>query len=139
MKFYGSISNRLEENKIFCEEIKEGTQATEFFYSDRKPFEVVKVLGNNHFLMRELDHEAAGEPMSNCWNLKSNPANKERELKKWRGAWCWVNYYTRESIKNAVILDRKIIDKVNKDGRAASYTKTAMSFGFAEYYYDYGF
>lgn len=43
-KWYGSLNNRLEENKMFCEEIKVGTGLTEYFYSDRHPYEVVKVI-----------------------------------------------------------------------------------------------
>ena len=35
-KWYGSLNNRLEENRQFCEKIEVGTGVTEYMYSDRK-------------------------------------------------------------------------------------------------------
>lgn len=139
MKFYGSLNNRLEENKMYCEEIKVGTGMTEYYYSDRKAYEVVKVVNQKNVFVRELDHKAVGEPMSNQWELISNPNNPVRELKFRFNAWHWVVKYTKASVGKAMIVRSKIYDKVMKDGEAVDYIKANISFGVAEYYYDYEF
>lgn len=54
MKFFGSITNRLEEGKTFGE-IKVGTGVTEMCYTDRHPYEVVKVIDEKHLLIRACD------------------------------------------------------------------------------------
>lgn len=138
-KWYGSLDNRLEENKMYCEEIKVGTGMTEYSYSDRKAYEVVKVINQNNVLVRELDHKAVGEPMSNEWELISNPNNPVRELKKRYGSWNWVAKVTKENIQRPPFVDKKIYDEVVQKGSAIIYYKANVSFGVAEYYYDYEF
>ncbi len=116
-KWYGSLNNRIDENKMFCDKIEVGTAMTEYFWSDRHPYEVVKVISQTHIFVRELDHKAIGEPMSNTWELKSNENNPVIELKKRYGYWNWVE----------------------KNGCKTVYRRTNVSFGVAEYYYDYEF
>lgn len=138
-KWYGSLNNRIDENKMYCEKIEVGTGMTEYSYSDRKAFEVVKVVNQNNVFVRELDHKAVGQAMSNSWELVSNPNNPVRELKKRYGYWNWVGKATKESIERAVFIDKKVYDEVMKNGSATVYHKTNVSFGVAEYYYDYEF
>lgn len=138
-RWYGSIANRLEENKMFCEKIEIGTPATEYHYSDRTPFEVVEVINQHHVKVRELDHKAIGDPMSNEWELRSNAHNPIKELKKRYGHWNWLHRITPEILKVNSFFEPKIIEKVKKNGEAIVYRKTNISFGHADYYYDYSF
>ena len=139
-KWYGSLNNRLEENKMYCEEIEVGTGMTEYSWSDRKAYEVVEVVNQENVFVRELDHKHIGDgSMDNQWELVSNTNKPVREIKKYRGSWCWVVNYTKESIKNCYLLEKKIYDKVMTTGKATKYVKANVSFGVAEYYYDYEF
>lgn len=138
-KWYGSATNRINENKMFCEKIEVGTPMTEYFYSDCKAYEVVKVINQNNVFVRELDHKAVGEPMSNTWELTSNPDRPARELKKRYGYWHWVDTITKEGIKRSPLVAEKLYNEVMEKGSAKTYSKTNVSFGVAEYYFDYEF
>ena len=143
--WYGNLTNRLEENKQFCEEIKVGTGVTEYFYSDRHAYEVVEVTDQKHIAIREYDHKAVGEPMSNTWELISNENKPIIKLTK-RG-----NYWYKE--KTATIDDlnsddpnRRLwvcmnfdCDKIKEKGKQTKYTKMNISIGVADYHFDYEF
>lgn len=114
-KWYGCLNNRLEENKMYCKEIVVGTQMTEYSWSDRHPYEVVKVDNQKHIWVRELDHVKADDvPMSNNWKLIKNENNPVKEMKFRYNKWNWVYGENK-------------------------YSATNVSFGIAEYYYDYEF
>ena len=117
-KWYGSVTNRIEENRMFCDEIKVGTGVTEYDWSDRHPYEVTEVIDQKHVKVRMMDHKGIGEPYSNEWELISNPKHSEVLLNK-RGNY-WYKVY------------------VGSDGKK-TYCRTNVSFGRAEYYYDYEF
>lgn len=119
-KWYGSINNRIEENQMYCDKIEVGTPATVYSWSDRHPYEVIKVIDDKHIFIRELSHmKKEGSPdMSNEWDLYSNVNNNTYELKFRYGKW-------------------KRVDKM-KDG-SIYYGDINISFGVAEYYYDYEF
>jgi len=118
-KWYGSIENRLEENKMYCDEIKVGTGVTEYSYTDRTPYEVIEVINNKDVIVRELDHQKADDiPMSNNWKLISNLNNCSRELVYRYNSWYWK----MKSLTGKVI-----------------YSKANVSFGVADYYFDYEF
>ena len=117
-RWYGSIANRIDENNMFCKEIKVGTQATEYFWSDRHPYEVTKVINQKHVFIREMDAFAVGPSMSNTWRLESNPEKPEQEVKYRYNSWYKV-YHSAEG---------KIY-----------YSKVNLSFGIAEKYFDYEF
>ena len=139
-KLYGSLNNRLEENKMYCKEIEVGTGLTEYYWSDTKPYEVVKVINQNNVFVRELDHKHIGNgEMDNQWELISNSNNPVRELKKRYGVWNWVVTFTKESIKNGALLTIKEREEIEKNGKITKYNKTNISFGVAQYYYDYEF
>lgn len=137
--YYGSLVNRLGENNSLCDEIKVGDGMTEYSYSDRRAYEVVKVVNQNHVFVREFDHIPVGKPMSNEWELVSNSDNPVKELKKRYGYWNWVYKVTTESIKNAYLIDEKLYNKVMENGSATAYHRANISFGTAQYYYDYEF
>ena len=118
-KWYGSLNNRLEENKMYCDEIKVGTKLTEYSYSDRTPYEVVNIKDSKNILVRKLDHQKADDiPMSNNWKLISNPENNSRELVYRYNHWYW---------------------KLRNYNNKYFYSKANVSFGVADYYFDYEF
>lgn len=118
MKWYGSVENRLEENKMYCKEIEVGTGMTKYSWSDRHAYEVVEVKNQQNVFVREYDAKGVGVPMSNEWELISNPNNPVHELKFRYNHWYWVH--------------------TNRDGKKI-YEKANVSFGVADYYYDYEF
>lgn len=163
MKFYGSLDNRLEENKMYCDKIEIGTGMTQYYYSDRHAYEVVKVIDQTNVFVREYDHKLKGEAFSNSWELVSNENNPVIELKLRNGVWMRVLEYSKQnwleqaqeelkrgSVKTVEawydyckcmsgltpkekekIEAGKIVKKLRKFGN--------ISFGVAEYYYDYEF
>lgn len=162
-RLYGSINNRMDENKMYCDKIEVGTGVTEYQWSDRHPYEVVKVIDQSHIYIRGLDHKLKGGAYSNDWELVPNEANLIIELQQRKGVWYrvveyskqnWLDQAQKEYEKGKVkspqvwydyvscmanltekqrqkIEDGKIVKKFQKFGN--------ISFGVAEYYYDYEF
>lgn len=139
-KWYGSIQNRLDENKMFCDKIEKGTLLTEYFYSDCHPYEVVEVISQTHVKVRSLDHKAVGSHMSNEWELISNENNPILELKKRYGFWNWVKHWKKEDLETCYIFPGdRVYNKLITEGKAVEYRRANISFGIGEYYYDYTF
>lgn len=144
--WYGSLDNRLEENKQFCEEIKVGTGVTEYYYTDRRAYEVIEVKDQKHVVIREYDHKATGEGFTNQWKLTSNENNHTIELVKRGNYWYEAKTATIDHVNNSnpevrlwVALNGFDVDKIKKSGKQTKYTKRNVSFGVADYYYDYSF
>ena len=112
-RWYGSLQNRLEENKQFGPEIYVGMGMTEYYWSDRNAYEVVEVEDQKHVKVRELGHKLVGEAFSNDWELFSDESRPVRSLVKRGKYWYW--------------------------GHVATETRANVSFGVARYYYDYSF
>lgn len=143
-KWYGSLNNRLEEGKMFCKEIEVGTGVTEYSWSDRETYEVVEVINQKNVKVRKLDHKHIGNGhMDNNWELVSNPNNPVLELKFRYNKWNWVSIVTNESIKRIILLDDKLIKAQKKLEAGADkveiFRDANVSFGIADYYYDYEF
>lgn len=154
--WYGSLQNRLEENKQFCDEIKVGTGMTEYSYSDRHAYEVIAVENQKHVTVRLLDHKLVGEPMTNNWELISNEDNPVYELVK-RGKYWYskvvvtsdiLDEIDREEAKGSdewvrllLFLGHNDIDRdvLREKGKVTRYHRWNVSFGVADYYYDYEF
>lgn len=151
-KWYGSVNNRIEENKMFTDEIKVGTGMTEYLWSDRHAYEVIEVKDQKHVTVRKLDAKHIGEAFENEWELISNENNPEIEMEK-RG-----NYWYRVSTFTADMLDKfeegtegylRVMlclahngvdrDKLREKGKVTRRTRMNVSFGVADYYYDYSF
>ena len=115
MKWYGNITNRAMENSMYTDEIKVGTGVTHYLWSDRHAYEVVKVIDQKHLYIRKYDHKCVGGPYSNDWELISNSNNDVQYVTK-RGKY-W--YFSDK--------ERNRHQRVN------------LSFGVADYYYDYSF
>ena len=146
MKLYGNLQNRLEENKMFCDEIKVGTGVTEYYYSDRRAYEVIEVKDQKHITIREYDHKLKGEAFTNDWELVSNKNNRVIELVKRGNNWYSAKTATIENIESEnpetrlwVALNGFDFDKIRKNGKQTKYEKRNISIGIADYYYDYEF
>lgn len=151
-QFYGSLNNRFEENKMFCEEIKVGTGMTEYHWSDRDAYEVVAVKDQKHVTVREYDHKKADDtPYSNNWILVSNENNPTIEMVK-RGKY-WYSEVTITPEQAKEIIDSNDIDAriwacqnnfnlpeiVESGKKKSTYHRMNVSFGTADYHYDYEF
>lgn len=147
--WYGSIDNRLEENKQFCDEIKVGTGVTEYLWSDRHAYEVVDVKDPKHVTIREYDHKHVGESYSNDWELVSNENNPVKNLTK-RGKYWYVTVTITPEEAREILegndIDAKIWachnnfvlpDIVESGKNKTTYHRVNVSFGVANYYYDY--
>lgn len=158
MKWYGSIDNRIEENKMFCEEIKVGIGMTEYLWSDRHAYEVVDVKDQKHVWVRQYDTKSKdGVFASNNWELISNEDNPILYLTKRGKHWYWTVEITKEMLEtfenltdehekikyqmffaeNNVMEDDR--ERIRTKGKIRRYTKANVSFGVADYYYDYSF
>lgn len=126
-QWYGSIQNRLEEDRMFCDTIEVGTLATRYYYSDREPYEVIEVINQNHVVLRELDSKRTDDNgPSECqdYEYSSNPNNYTMEIKRRKnGGWNLICRYKDEYGK----IHANAVEKVH------------ISFGKAERYYDFSF
>lgn len=147
-KWYGSVNNRLEEGRQFCPVIEVGTGMTEYGWSDRHAYEVTAVRDQKHVTVRRLDHKHVGDGcMDNNWELVSNPANPECDMVKVGEVWYWTSTLTAAEL--ATVTDEMELlrlavagwdlDKVRANGKQTKRWKANVSFGVAEYYYDYEF
>ena len=148
-KWYGSLDNRLEENRMFCDRIDVGTGVTEYYWSDRHAYEVIEVIDQKHVTVREYDHKHVGTgSMDNKWELISNENNPRHNLERRGDIWYWTTTITADDIKdieNDVRLEMDVllagfdIDKIRAKGKQTKRRKANVSFGVADYYYDYEF
>ena len=150
-RWYGSVINRIEENKMYCEEIKVGTPMTEYFWSDRHAFEVVEVIDQKHVSVREFDVKHVGLPMSNDWEYISNPENPVRKMEKRGKYWYFAHILTKDILKDyddpengwriQMYLAQNGVSKeeLEKRGTIRRYSRANVSFGVCDYYYDYEF
>lgn len=151
-RWCGSLQNRLEEDRMFCKEIEIGTGVTEYSWSDREPYEVIEVRDQKHVTVRRLDHKPIGEPMSNDWELVSNENNPTRELERRGQYWYWTCTVTKEDyLSRPEVSDRGIprdlefalagfdVNKIIDNGKQTKRYRANVSFGVAQYYYDYEF
>jgi hypothetical protein len=152
-KWYGSLNNRVEENRMYCEKIEIGTGMTEYLYTDTHPYEVVEVKDQKHVKVRKLDHKLVGEAYTNNWELTSNENNPVYEMTKRGNYWYWTVTVTSDILKDLESEDARErfrtqlflcqndidIDKLREKGKITKYHRANVSFGIAQYYYDYSF
>ena len=93
-KWYGSLQNRIEENRQYVPTIEVGTGVTEYFYTDRTPYEVIAVTDQKHVTIRRLDHRPKPDmkPYTNDWDYFSNEKYPSIDLVK-RGKY-WYSVVT---------------------------------------------
>lgn len=150
-KLYGNLMNRIGEDKQYCPEIKVGTFMTEYHWSDRDVYEVVEVRDPKHVSVRELDHKPVNPGhMDNLWELTSNPDNPVADMVKVGDFWYWTCTVTAEEWQKAVaendiraqlsiVTNGYDPEKILKNGKQTKRTRAKVSFGVADYYYDYEF
>lgn len=147
-KYYGSLTNRLEENQNLVKELKVGTLATEYLYSDRHAYEVTKVVSQENVFIRQLDTNRIdnnGMSDSQIYEFKSNPNNVEKELKLTKYGWKEVIHYNLERYKKVLaacgycLWDNAIVEKVKNGKEVKRYRKINITFGIADEHYDYSF
>lgn len=151
MKLYGSLNNRLEEGRMFCDEIKVGTGMTEYYYSDRHAYEVVAVKDQKHVSVREYDHRLIGEAYTDDYELISNPDRPVREMERRGDVWYWSVTVTVEYLEqiekgdNAqyelfrLAMNGFDVEKIKAKGYQTKRSKANVSFGVADYHYDWSF
>jgi hypothetical protein len=152
--WYGSIQNRLEENRMYVDDIQIGTGVTEYSWSDRHPYEVVEVKDQKHVKVRELGHKHIGDGcMDNNWMLVSNENNPVRTLTKRGDRWYWTVEITSDILDElesedaekrlhaSLFLCHNNVDAetLRSKKKVTRYHKASVSFGVADYYYDYEF
>jgi hypothetical protein len=126
-KWYGNIMNRVEEGLFFGEDktIKEGTDITMYFYSDRDCYYVTRVIDQKHIFVKRYhvvaDHSKNNEMGHQNWlyfktlkeenaylnSFKPNKFNSEpveNEEEEWmfrNNSWKRVSRWTLEKIEEA--------------------------------------
>ena len=152
-QLYGSYQNRVLENRQFCKEITVGTGMTEYLYTDRHAYEVVSVEDQKHVSVRRYDVKKIGEGMTNDWELISNENNPVYPMTKRGQYWYWTVTINAdildeleaaegdEKFRIALFLAHNDIDqdKLRQKGKITKYHRAHVSFGTADYHYDYEF
>lgn len=155
--WYGSLTNRLDENRMFTDRIETGTLATVYHYSDRTAYEVVKVDNEKHIFIRRLKANRVDENgMSDAQEYEYSSCDDYlvEELKFKRGSWVRVTTINiadeelceSESEKHMMRFHRRVkmtekqLDKYEQ-GKDVEVNagKVNISFGYADEYYDYSF
>lgn len=148
-KIYGSLINRIHEGKTFVDEIKVGTPVTEYLWSDRHVHEVTKVIDQKHVFIREMEAirtDKNGMSDSQQYRYESNENANEVELVKRGDVWYKVTTYTKELYEKLVkeywcgwVLTESQWKRIDEGKDVKKYTKMNISFGIADYYYDFSF
>lgn len=155
-KWYGSLINRIDEGKTFGE-IKVGTGVTEMCYSDRHPYEVVKVIDDKHLLIRRCDAKRIdNNGMSECqeYEYTLRPYKETiltKELLNDNYRMLMISAHNPKLYKK--ILSSKIGDVIGDNNHLlvktkygwkerysnGKYNTNKFAVGFKEEYYDYSF
>ena len=155
-KWYGSLDNRLEENKNFLgrAEIKEGDDLTEYLWSDRRAYFVTRVESQKHIFVKRYetcaDHEKKGGMGHQDWLYFKTAKEKQEYINK-----CVDKGLLPEFCKHP-------IEEIKENGESElvfryghwywvqtywydkklekpKYHKANISFGVRDYYYDWSF
>ena len=148
--WYGSVINRLEEDRQFTPEIKVGTGMTEYHWSDRSAYEVVEVTDQKHVKVRELGHRHTGGAFSNDWELFPDESKPVRTMVKRGKYWYWSVTITADDLPDhddddyvnkavQMMVAGFDTDVIKAKGKQTKLTRAKVSFGKADYYYDYEF
>lgn len=144
-KWYGNIMNRLEENHDRVDEITVGTGMTEYYWSDRHAYEVVAIRDQKHVSVRELGHKHIGEAYQNDWELFPDETKPVRDMVKRGKYWYWSVTMKREDLPEdqdgllRVMVAGLDPDVIREKGKQTKLSRANVSFGVADYYYDYEF
>ena len=152
MKWYGSVTNRIEENRQYVPSIEVGTGVTEYLYTDRHPYEVTKVIDQKHVYIRPMGYKCVGGAYSNDWELYSLPDDPEIYLTKRGKYWYETTTLTPDEARDLVkkykagehgaylrcCMAGFDVENIALSGKKKTlYKRMSVSFGKAEYYYCY--
>ena len=150
-RLYGSLNNRLEENKYYNgtnNNLEVGTLATVYYYSDRHAYEVVEVKDQKHIKIRQLEAKRIdnnGMSDSQHYEYSSNEKNSIIELENTKYGWKQVTRYNLDlynkikSILGYVLWTNDIVEKVMQGKEVKRTNKISISFGIADEHFDYSF
>lgn len=142
MKWYGSISNRLQENRNnLGRDIMVGDDITKYLWSDRTCYYVTKVEDQKHITIREYeviaDREKPGGIGHQNWLYFKTRKEANDYLTKY-GLGEVVSFGDREI--ELVYRYGKWREKyTDRDGKAQYRGNWNISFGIRDYYYDWEF
>ena len=154
-RWYGSLNNRVEENRMYCDTIEVGTGVTEYSWSDRHPYEVAEVKDQKNVAIRPMIAERPKDgkdySYTNKWVLRSDENAAVIWVTKRGKYWYSKSQITPEEARE--ILDGNDIDaklwachndfdleQIIADNKIKTKLhRMNLSFGVAEYYYDYEF
>lgn len=162
MKFYGSLNNRFEENKMFVDTIEVGTGVTEYLYTDRHAYEVTQVINQEHVFIRRMKAVRTDKNgMSDAQDYRYESTNdSEIELVKRNNVWYKVISFNKKEIWEAAqlceicttpeadynyrvwraCLTDKQRKRLESGKEIKKYKKFGnISFGVMEEYFDYSF
>lgn len=149
-RWYGSLTNRLAENRMFVPEIKEGTYVTEYLWSDRHAYEVVKVVDQKHVFIRRLKAirtDDWGMSDSQNYRYESDETASVEELVKRGDYWYKVFTFSKE-IHDKIVkeigwclwsLTEKQWARIDEGKVVKRYSKINVSFGRADEFFDFSF
>ena len=149
-RLYGSLTNRYSENRMFVPEIEKGTYVTEYLWSDRHAYEVVKVVDQKHVFIRRLKAIRTDNwGMSDAQNYRyeSDEKASTKELVKRGEYWYEVFTFSKE-IHDKIVkevgwclwsLTEKQWARIDEGKVVKRYSKLNVSFGVADEYWDYSF
>lgn len=146
-KFYGSVVNRLEENKIYSK-IKVGEYATEYMWSDRHAYEITKVVDDKHFFIRRLKAirvDKNGMSESQKYRYEQDPKAYEQEIEITKKGFKRVYRYDLDLYNaimkrdNFVLWSLDIVEAVKQGKKVKRSAKINLSIGVADEYYDFSF
>ena len=151
MKLYGSLNNRFDENKYFngtYGNLKVGTLATVYYYSDSHAYEVVEVKDQNHIKIRRLRAirtDRNGMSDAQGYRYEQDENNPILELENTKYGWKEVNRYNLDLYDKVmkrdgfVLWGDEIVNKVKAGKQVKRSHKINISFGVADEYFDYSF
>ncbi len=163
MKLYGSVDNRFDEGKQFCDKLEVGTGMTEYMWSDRHAYEVSRVIDQEHIFVRRMAYtrkDQNGMSDAQEYEFTSDLKEPEIELVKRRGVWCKVFTYSKEmwmqkAEKDTSFKSKEVAykfykgmsgltdcqkNKIEEGKEVKKYVKWEnISFGVMEEYFDYSF
>ena len=112
-KWYGNVSNRIDEGKQFVKEIKVGDGMTEYLWSDRHAYEVTRVESQEHVWVRRMRAKCNGA-YSNNWTYTSDDSQPEIELVKRNNGWNKIHIYQKDRMLKIAT------DRVDRKNTAAN-------------------
>ena len=159
MKWYGNVINRIEEGRT-VPEIKEGTDITMYYWSDRTCYWVEKVDNQKRIHVKRYyvcaDHDKEGGMGHQDWMYFKTKREESEYLKKYfpdtviyddeePEAEVWVYRYNKWKREVTFTEDNYCTEKELKSLKEKGYYKRyydlsgRISFGVRNYFYDWSF